>query len=208
MAPPRKQSPQRPGTEAKSAARFAEILDASAELFSVKGYAATTTKDVAEAVGVLKGSIYYYIDAKEDLLFAIIEDVWHAASAAQDAAAQGPDPLENIREFLVAHTRTNAKLATKAAVFYQEAARLEGDRRETIRRWRSDYEDRLKALFKKAAAAGLLRDGVDTSLAARAALGMVNAMHQWYRPGGKQSPDALGHAFADLVLEGTQRRDS
>ena len=43
--------------------------------FHEKGYEATSIQDIADAVGILKGSLYYYITSKEDLLFEILEDV-------------------------------------------------------------------------------------------------------------------------------------
>ena len=52
----------------KSGDRWAQILEASARIFSTKGYEATTIRDIAEDVGMLAGSLYYYIDTKEDLL--------------------------------------------------------------------------------------------------------------------------------------------
>ncbi|WP_235490550.1 helix-turn-helix domain-containing protein, partial [Frankia sp. AvcI1] len=54
--------------------REAEILQAALEIFARKGYAAASIQDVADAVGVLKGSLYHYIDSKEDLLFQIFDN--------------------------------------------------------------------------------------------------------------------------------------
>lgn len=53
--------------------RKSEILDASEKLFSAKGYDKCTVNDILEAVGIAKGTFYYYFESKEDVLDAIIE---------------------------------------------------------------------------------------------------------------------------------------
>jgi len=52
-----------------------EIIAAAAKVFQTKGYHAATVQDIADAVGILKGSLYHYIKMKEDLLFWLLEAV-------------------------------------------------------------------------------------------------------------------------------------
>jgi AcrR family transcriptional regulator len=59
--------------------RRREIIEAAAEIFHRKGYSETSVQDIAEAVGILKGSLYYYIDSKEDLLFQMLLEVHEGA---------------------------------------------------------------------------------------------------------------------------------
>lgn len=54
--------------------RDREVLDAAINIFWEKGYSGTSVQDVADALGMLKGSLYYYIDSKEDLLEMIFSD--------------------------------------------------------------------------------------------------------------------------------------
>jgi AcrR family transcriptional regulator len=56
----------------KANVRMAEILDSAAKFFYTKGYHATSIEDVARDVGMLKGSLYYYIKSKEDLLYGLL----------------------------------------------------------------------------------------------------------------------------------------
>jgi AcrR family transcriptional regulator len=53
--------------------RLSQILDEAARLFREKGYAATSMRDIAAAVDMLPGSLYYHFAAKEDLLVAVYE---------------------------------------------------------------------------------------------------------------------------------------
>ena len=59
------------------------LIRVSAELFSEKGFRAATMEDIAQALGIRKGSIYYYIKPKEELLREIISTVTHRESHSQ-----------------------------------------------------------------------------------------------------------------------------
>src|SRR5947207_409360 len=61
--------------------RQQEILEAAARVFHEKGYESTSIQDIADEVGILKGSLYYYIRSKEDLLYEIIRDIHDDAIA-------------------------------------------------------------------------------------------------------------------------------
>ncbi len=80
-------SRQRPATKDGDEAgrkvfrRRQEILDVAARMFYEKGYDATSTRDIAEAAGLLKGSLYYYVETKEDFLFEIIRQSHEGALA-------------------------------------------------------------------------------------------------------------------------------
>jgi AcrR family transcriptional regulator len=64
---PRKQQPSRPGATARE-----EILDAAAELFTTKGYATTSTRSIAEAVGIRQSSLYHHFNTKDDILEVLL----------------------------------------------------------------------------------------------------------------------------------------
>lgn len=64
---PRKQQPSRPGATARE-----EILDAAAELFTTQGYATTSTRSIAEAVGIRQSSLYHHFSTKDDILEVLL----------------------------------------------------------------------------------------------------------------------------------------
>src|SRR3984885_1121033 len=77
-----------------------EVLEVAVEIFHEKGYASASIQDVAEEVGVLKGSLYHYIDSKEDLLARIFEDSADQFVAMLDEAGSLDErPLERLRSF-------------------------------------------------------------------------------------------------------------
>src|SRR6266576_966289 len=76
----------KPPSGAKRRNRKVDVTDAAIDVFWRKGYSAASVQDVADSVGVLKGSLYYYIDSKEDLLYEILHGVHEEALARIEAA--------------------------------------------------------------------------------------------------------------------------
>src|SRR5205085_11393735 len=83
--------------------RQKQIVDAAAEIFCRQGYEQTSTQEIAEAVGMLKGSLYHYIASKEDILYAIVSDVHRGTELSIDRvrSLEGT-PLMRIRAFVIA----------------------------------------------------------------------------------------------------------
>jgi AcrR family transcriptional regulator len=68
----------------------AEILDAAAELFTTRGYASTSTRGIADAVGIRQASLYHHFAAKDDILDALLDET--ITTALELAAKLGDDP--------------------------------------------------------------------------------------------------------------------
>src|SRR4051794_38523212 len=81
--------------------RDEEVLSAAARVFHAQGYAGTSVQDVADELGILKGSLYHYISSKEELLFRLLDGTHTDVSRILDevAAADLP-PLERLREYV------------------------------------------------------------------------------------------------------------
>src|SRR3954454_17402777 len=141
--------------------RHDEILEAAARVFHEKGYESTSIQDIADAVGILKGSLYYYIDSKEDLLYEILEGIHaEALESVRKAPAEGA-PLQRIRAFVAAHIRHNAENLVKMALFFQDFRSLGEERRRSIVAERDAYEQFLRDLIRDGQAAGQICPEVD-----------------------------------------------
>src|SRR6266480_2957844 len=106
--------------------RKSELTRQAARLFAQKGYHGTSIGDLAEALGVQKGSLYAHIESKADLLWEVARD---GAAAFHAAPEEGP-VIERIRATLRAHLRVVAEQLDVATVFVREWRYLEGERRE------------------------------------------------------------------------------
>lgn len=183
--------------------RREEIVVAAAEIFHRKGYDATSIQEIAEAVGMLKGSLYYYIDTKEDLLFAVIEKAHQLGSDGLAlSTAAGGDAITQLRRTVIAHMRNNLEHLEEIGVFFQDFRSLSPERRGTIVAERDSYERFFRGLIEQGQQEGTIDPKVDPKLATKALLGMMNWVYQWYRPDGPQPSDEIARAFADIALAG------
>ncbi|HUR78785.1 MAG TPA: TetR/AcrR family transcriptional regulator [Acidimicrobiales bacterium] len=180
-----------------------EILDAAMELFSRKGYAATSMRDIADAVGLQAGSLYAHIRSKEDLLVGIIEGVRETfLNNGESALADKTDSVaDRLRRFAAAHLQIIAENRASAVVFLHEWKSLEGEQLQLVLANRDRYESMLVALLEEGVENGEFRD-VDPKLTAVAVLSLLNWAHTWYRPEGAMSAADVGDYFTDLVIEG------
>jgi TetR/AcrR family transcriptional regulator, cholesterol catabolism regulator len=177
-----------------------DLTRIAARLFAEKGYHGTSTADLAEAMGVQKGSLYAHIESKADLLWEVARDGAAAFHAALDAVPDEGPVLERIRDALRAHLRVVAEQLDVATVFTREWRYLEGERREQFVAERRRYEERVRALFREGRERGELRTDLDDGTAALLALSAVNWAYTWLRPG--TDTDVLADRFTALLLEG------
>ena len=189
--------------------RQAEVTKAASEVFWQKGYRAASIQDVADKVGVLKGSLYYYIESKEDLLWRIIEDV-HAESneILEESLALDVSPIERIRLFIGRHVEWYLNNVKEVTVFFREWRHLAGDRLSTVKARRRGYEQVIQQLIKAAQDSGDISPELELRYAALYVLAAVNAVPDWYRPTGRDSAAHIAEAYADMtvgMLTGTPR---
>lgn len=194
----------------KNAIRQKQLTRAACEVFARKGYTAASIQDVADKVGVLKGSLYYYIESKEDLLWRIIEDV-HAQSTLilDESLALDLSPIERIRVYIGRHVEWYLNNVAEVAVFFRDWRHLADERLSVARGRRSGYEKTIRDLIASAQDAGEIAPSVDVKYASMYVLAAVNAVPDWYRPDGKDSASHIAESFAEItigLLTGTPRR--
>ena len=177
-----------------------ELTRQAARLFADKGYHGTSIGDLAEAMGVQKGSLYAHIASKADLLWEVAREGAEAFEAAFDAVPEDRSAVERIRLALRAHLRVVAEQLDVATVFVREWRYLEGERREEFLRARRRYEERFRALFREGRELGELRTDLDEGSAALLALSAVNWAYTWLQPG--RDTDALADRFHELLVDG------
>ena len=181
-------------------ARRTELTRAAARLFAEKGYHGTSIGDLAEAMGVQKGSLYAHIDAKADLLWDVARDGAAAFHAALDGVDETLPAVEKIRLALRAHLRVVAEQLDVATVFIREWRYLEGERRDEFLAERRRYEDRFRALFREGRELGELRSDLDDATATLLALSAANWAYTWIRP--ETDTGELADRFYEVLLDG------
>jgi TetR/AcrR family transcriptional regulator, cholesterol catabolism regulator len=184
------------------ATRRSELTREAARLFAEKGYHGTSIGELAQALGVQKGSLYAHIKSKQDLLYETMRDGAAAFHAALDAIPDDLPAVEKIRLALRGHLRVVADQLDVATVFVREWRYLEGARREEILNERRRYEERVRGLFREGRELGELRTDLDDPSAALLALSAANWAYTWLRPG--HDTDELADRFFVILLDGTR----
>jgi AcrR family transcriptional regulator len=188
---------------ARGRLRERQIITAAARIFRRQGYASTTIQEVADEVGILKGSLYHYMDTKEDLLYRIIDEIHDDAllNLAQTSRIQGSAQYR-MRCFLEAHIASFEANMDKISVFYSEYRHLEGERRVETFKARERYEEFVRGLIREGQAEGCFCPDVDPALAVRAILTMANSVNMWFHPGGGSTIEEVARDVTDLALGG------
>jgi AcrR family transcriptional regulator len=180
--------------------RRSELTRQAARLFAQKGYHGTSIGDLAQAMGVQKGSLYAHIDSKQDLLYETMRDGASTFHGALDAIPEQLPATEKIRLALAAHLRIVSEQLDMATVFVREWRYLEGERREEILAERRRYEERIRELFREGRELSELRADLDDAGAALLFLSAANWAYTWLHPG--RDTDALADRFYALLLDG------
>src|SRR5438067_4434110 len=178
-------------------ARRIELTRQAARLFAEKGYHGTSIGEIADALGVQKGSLYAHIKSKQDLLYETMAEGARAFHAGLDSIPEELSATEKIRLALRSHLRAVADQLDVATVFVQEWRYLEGERRDEILGERRRYEERIKALFREGREVGELRSDLDDETAALLALSAANCAYIWLEPG--RDRDELADRFYPLL---------
>ena len=181
-------------------ARRTELTRTAARLFAEKGYHGTSIGDLAQALGVQKGSLYAHIESKADLLWEVAREGSAAFHAALDAVPEEGPVVERIRAALRGHLRVVAEQLDVATVFVREWRYLEGERREEFVAARRLYEERVRGLFQEGVELSQLRADLDLSAAALLFLSAANWAYTWLQPG--RDTDELADRFFALLVDG------
>lgn len=177
--------------------READVIEAAIAVFYAKGYPAATIQDVADVVGVLKGSLYHYIATKEDLLHKVLRGSHGQAQLimAEVSELDGP-PLERLQTYLKLIHLWYLDHPQRVSVYFTQQQHLTGDRYAEMRMQNREFEHFLRGLLVEAQRAGVLADDVDPKLASFFILGALNSLPKWYQPGGPLSREQIAEQFA------------
>jgi AcrR family transcriptional regulator len=189
-------------------ARGAELVEVAARLFRQNGYDATSMQQIADEIGILKGSLYHYVRSKEDLLWLIVEPSLHAIhEEVEEILRDGSEPLvERVGRAIEAHM-TRFEDGTHMYVIARETgSSLTPKRYAEYAKMREDYGRLWREAIQGGIESGEVRDDLDVRIAVHGILGMINWTSRWLptqREGGGKAGAAQ---FSRLVAQGIVAR--
>ncbi len=199
----RRRQERRNADRRASGERWQTILKGAAEVFRREGYARARLEDVAVEVGINRASLYYYVGTKEELLVALIQEPAYTMTRHCRAARDSDAPAEEkLRRALRSYIED---LASYPEIFllFNESQHIATIPEATGIVANADaYGKTLLAIVEEGVASGVFRSDLDPRLVMLGILGMHNWIHRWYVPGGRNTLNEIGDAFAAMVLAG------
>lgn len=183
--------------------RAAEVLDAAARVFARRGYTAATVQDVADELGILKGSLYYYISSKEELLFRLILELHDEVDELLAGVAElDAPPIDRLRAYVERQLDWNVRNLVRVAVYYNDLDLLGPDHRSEVVLRRKAHEDFLTEVIRAAQSDGTSSSTIEAELLSNLVFACLIWPYRWFRPGGALSVEDLTAGCSDFVLRG------
>ena len=201
MAPPRRRRGRLRRTGAIEATRI-EILKSAACAFRRLGYHGATVEQIASALKMKKGTLYYYFRNKEDILFACHEYSLDRVLTVLDEIEQSSlAPDRKLRQLLVTAVHIILDELHGTALNLDLEALTPAHLKAIIAR-RDLFDHGVRRLLGEGIRFGTFAPQADAKLVTFAMLGAVNWIPRWYNPGGAASSQQIADMFADYLLKG------
>lgn len=176
------------------------ILDAAAKLFRARGFARATVRELADAVGILSGSLFHHFASKDDILFTVMAEIVADMDRSLAAALERALTCEDRVRALVHNQLTyiHGPKSDAAAVLVYEWSALSKDRQARLNEGRKRYFRRWQTVLEEAEAQDLItvRPDVLRKLVHGATVWSAN----WYDAGGAVTLAELEDAVLSMIL--------
>ena len=184
--------------------RRAELVELAADMFAERGFKATTVRDIAQAAGMLSGSLYHHFDSKEsimdELLRAYIDEL---LPEYRRVVGEGGPTREVLSQLVTAAFGSFERHRPAILVWQSEGAQLkEIPRFAYVAEAEAETERLWTQVIRRGIRSGEFRDGLDAKLAYRFIRDVVWMAARWYRPGGRLTVRQLAAQYLSIVLDG------
>lgn len=189
----------------KSDATRQRVLDVTSDLFRRNGYQATSMRDIAAAVGMKSGSLYYYYDSKEALLAAILNDTIDAHLAMVRQAVDALPANATVRQKFDTAFQVSVKIISDSGDMAVASAQTlsflqEPEYSEQVRH-RQAYNQFWRDLIEEGKRTGEIRKDLPDAVASMAIVGALTFVAEWF-DGDRSTTDEVGALFSSLFVEG------
>lgn len=187
-----------------------ELLATAGKMFAEQGLRSTTVRDIADAAGILSGSLYHHFDSKEAMVDEILRGFLDGLfERYRQIAVSGLSATETLRQFVVASFEAIDAQGDAVAIYQDEAKRLAGQERFVyIEELNIEFRDLWHAVLQRGVEDGEFRADLDVELVYRFMRDTVWVAVRWYRPGGAMAVDDIAGQYLSVVLDGILPRPS
>lgn len=189
------------------ATRREELLELAAAMFAERGLRATTVRDIADAAGILSGSLYHHFSSKEEMVDEVLRGFldW-LFDRYQQIIDTEPNPLERFKGLFMASFDAIEHHHAEVVIYQDEAKRLSSQPRfgyvdDLNRRQRKMWVD----VLTEGIAQGYFRKDIDVDLVYRFIRDTSWVSVRWYQPGGALTAEQVGRQYLSIVLGGIRK---
>ncbi|RNB79746.1 TetR/AcrR family transcriptional regulator [Brevibacillus fluminis] len=174
------------------------IIKVALRLFSKKGYAATSIRDIASETNLTSSALYYYVESKKHLLLKIIEKGLNKLIMdAKNGLIHLRDPKDQLKELIRIHVINHGQEQLAALVIDTEYRSLDGEDRQKIRDMRREYEEIWLEVLRQGKNEGVFTYE-DVRLATYALMEMCTGVAHWYVEGGRFTIEEIANQYKEL----------
>lgn len=176
-----------------------KLLQAAARLFREKGYEKTTTRDLAEAIGILSGSLFHHFKSKQDILYAVMEETILFNTERLRAALDGLDaPLERLHALIRQELQfINGETGEAMAVLVFEWRALTPEKQTALLRLRDIYENIWLEVIEQNRKAGYIV--TQPTIFRKLLTGTLSWSVNWFHPSQTLDLDGLAKEVMQFV---------
>jgi len=186
---------------AEMSSRRAEILSTAAELFARKGFAGTTVRDIADASGILSGSLYHHFAAKEEMVEEIFTAYFDELTARWDEILDGGGDTRSKFESMLRAALRNVDSHTAAARLFTHEWLDMRHLGNFEARW-TQIEKMWMDLIRQGIDEGAFRSDIDAALLFSIAMDVIRGLSGWYHQGGRWPIDQVADAYIGVLMTG------
>ena len=188
--------------------RREELLSIAADLFAQRGFKNTTVRDIADAAGILSGSLYHHFDSKESMVDEILSSFQTELFKKYDEIlGSGLDARAKVEAVVRVSFEAIDQHHAEVAIFQNDAGYLmEFERFGYLREHNTRFREMWLDLLREGVKAGALRPDVDAELVFRFIRDTVWVAVRWYRPGGELSAEEVADQYLSILLDGIAAR--
>lgn len=187
--------------------RKTQIAEKATRLFRERGYAATSMRDLASAIGIEAASLYNHVRSKEELLHRICFELADAFfQARNEVESLHLAPPVKLRLAIEKHVDVITTHRDASAVFQHEWRHLSEPDLSVFRSMRDEYENYFANILREGVQKGHFRPA-DEKLSVLSLLSSLNWLYDWYRPDGSLKAHEIAAHQAELFINGIQKNN-
>jgi AcrR family transcriptional regulator len=190
----------------KSARKRFEILKSAATVFRRRGYYGASVEEIASALNMTKGNLYYYFKNKEEILFVChdyaLDIILEHLNAVE---ASGDTPDRKVHRLITGFVHLFIDVLQGMA-WTIDVEPLSPPLRKRVIAKRDRFDAGLRRILQEGIDQGVF-SGSDSKLLSFAILGAINWIPRWYDPSGRASSNDIAEVFATFLVRGLRSDD-